>query len=556
MIAHVVPLTRLPARCSFFDYRIPEGMTVTLGDLVHVPFRGVAVLGIVIALAPESEQKKLANITSVQESHYVTSEHLALLTRISEHIGQSLASLLVATVPASTANTSPTLPSHTATRTITLKEEDKALLTRIGAFLKHQHQAALQGDQETGIALAFLLAKNLTTNEQLLLLVPRDRDAELLTRVIAHPKTGVITGTTPQRARSLLAAAWKSGACNVLIATKQGALWEPKNLKHVLVLQAGNDEYSNLRRNPKFDPREAARLVATAHGANYISIDTLPRIEDCTHADNLLLEGAPPVTPTIVSLKDRTEKTPHPLLTASLLEAIKTASQSQKKVLLFLNRKGAAKRLQCTACGETPLCATCGNLPTVRANDLVCSRCGVEMWIPSECPLCGKPKLKFVGVGGEKVTHDLQTLFPQESVGMIEKSNDAAWKTANILVATEHVFANLLTPFTRMNFGLVADLMADLPVGGTDFRALEHTSRQALRLLALAKREQAQCIFQTWIPERFPDVLAPAFIIEEERKIRTRYQLPPFGTIIATKDRTLRNPQELPQESFTYDGTY
>jgi primosomal protein N' len=553
MIAHVVPLTRLPRRFSFFDYRIPEGMTTTTGDLVRISFRGRNITGIVLKTSEKTEQKKLAEVHTVIVKDVITENHLARLERIATCMQQSLASLLFAALPPFFERPLQKT-SHRATHNITLKEEDTRTLHNIGAYIKEHRSCAIQGDQETAIALAYLLAKSLVKNEQLLILVPRDRDAEILANVLSHPHTGIVTGTTPQKERAHSFYTWQKGTLNVLIGTKQAALWDAPYLKHVLVLQAGNDEYANLRRNPKFDPREAARLLAKERRASYISIDTLPRIEDCE--DSLFLSNQPAPDLSIISLKDRNEKTPHPLITTSLLEAIKIASQSQKKVLLFLNRKGAAKRLQCTACGETPLCGTCGNLPTVRANDLICGRCGTEMWVPKACPLCEKPKLTFVGVGGEKITADLQTLFPDLFIQNVEKGNDRDWKTADIIVATEHLFANLITPFTRYGFGLVADLMADLPVNGVNFRATEHTSRQALRLAFLAKRERATCIFQTWIPERFPEVLASEFIIQEERKLRKQYELPPFGTIYTTKETTFRNPTTIPNDAFTYDGSY
>lgn len=553
MIAHIIPLTRLPSRFSFFDYRIPEGITVDIGDLVQIPFRGIRISGIVQSLAETSEQKKLAQVEKVIERARLTKTDLNRLERIATHLGQSSASVLLSALPKFFSQ-SKEIPPHKANASPALSKEEATRLKEMGIFLKEHPTCALQGDTETGIALAHLIAKQLAPNEQLLVLVPRDRDAHIVAQFIPHKSLAVLTGTTPEKERDILFHAWKSGALNVLIGTKQAALWSAPNLARILVLQAGNDEYANLRRNPKFDPREAAKLLAATMHASYVSIDTLPRIEDCKDAPRRTEKL--PTTPLIVSLKDRQEKTAYPLITTSLVKAIKNASQSQKKVLLFLNRKGAAKRLQCTACDQVPLCGTCGNLPTVRAHDLICDRCGTEMWIPKECPLCGKPKLKFVGVGGEKVVADLQELFPELSLGLVEKGNDSAWKTANVIVGTEHVFANLLTPFTRYGFGLIADLMADLPVGGVNFRATENTARQLLRLSSLAEREKASCIMQTWIPERLPELFAPEFIATEELRLRESYKLPPFGTLFTTKTTTLRNPETQPSEPFTYDGPY
>ncbi|NBS68165.1 hypothetical protein EBT31_04525 [bacterium] len=556
MIAHVIPLTRLPARFTFFDYHIPQGMEVEIGDLVNITFRGISLQGVVRGIAKESTQKKLAALSKIKKKGILTSQDILRLETIAHLIGQSPSSLFCAAIPKYLSESPPLPLKKISPSSASISQEEIATAKEYLAVVEATKGiCALQGDSETGILLAQALAKRLKKGEQLLILVPRDRDAEILEKTLTAKNTQAITGSTKEKDRSAAFLAWKENRIEILIGTKQVALWSAPSLTHILVLQAGNDEYANLRRNPKFDPREAAKLLAVEQGAKYISIDTLPRIED-TGEGSWFTTPSIPFTPTFVSLSNRTEKTPYPLLTNTLVESIKTASQSQKKVLLFLNRKGAAKRLQCMACDQVPLCGTCGNLPTVRTEDLICDRCGTEMWIPENCPLCGKPKLKFVGVGGEKVVADLQKLFPHLSVGFVEKKNDTSWKTANIIVATEHIFANLLVPFTRYTFGLVADLMADLPVGSVDFRATEHTSRQLLRLAYLAKREKAECIIQTWIPERLPELVASKYVTEEELRVRRAYLLPPFGTIYKTSEQTLRNPLTPPSTSFILDASY
>lgn len=563
MIAHVIPLTRLPARFSFFDYLIPQELEVIPGDLVLISFRGIVLQGIVCGTVAESTHKKLSTLKSVIRKNVFSQKDIERFLRISQKIGQSPSTLMHATLPKhiGKAKTYKTPPSP-AKKSPSISSDELPALQELVAFIKNHPHAALQGDFETGIALAHILGSHLTPPSQLLILVPRDRDADILRTALKHNALAVVTGTTPEADRAAIFCAWQEGKIQVLIGTKQIALWNAHALTHVLVLHAGNDEYANHRRNPKFDPREAARLLAQQHGAHYVSTDTLPRIEDCTEKHWTVPFFAPDPQELIpfarfIPLAARTEKTAYPLITLSLEEAIKTASQSQKRVLLFLNRKGAAKRLQCAACDYVPICGTCGNIPTVRAaEDLLCDRCQTEMWIPEACPSCQKARLKFVGVGGEKVVVDLKKLFPHLSIGFVEKGSDVAWKNADIVVATEHVFANLLTPFTRHNFGLVADLMADLPVGGVDFRASEHTSRQLLRLLFLAKREKAECLIQTWIPARLPDLIAPAFVITEELRVRQEYKLPPFGNVFITKTGTIRNPANIPDEPFVYDGKY
>ncbi len=517
--------------------------------------RGKETFGIICGKNETSAHKKLASIIKKEQSNIVSTIDLTNAFKVAELIQQSPASLLYAILPKKWGQKKIVQKKNDNHISISITPEEIANVKEILAYSETKKSCfAVQGDFETGIVLVHALMKKKRADEQILVLVPRDRDAEILMQTLRTP-CAAVTGTTKEEDRAHAYTAWKNQNIQLLIGTKQVALWSAPKLAYVVVLHAGNDEYAHLRRNPKFDPREAARVLACAQNATYISVDTLPRIEN-TEEDTYFAKKNPPETPRFIALANKEEKTPYPLITATLREEIENASQNGKKVLLFLNRKGAAKRLQCVACNQVPLCGTCGNLPTVRANDLVCDRCGTEMWIPELCPLCNKPKLKFVGVGGEKVVADLQKIFPHMNVGFIEKKEDSAWKTANILVATEHIFANLLTPFTRYNFGLVADLMADLPVGGVDFRASEHTARQLLRLSSLAKREKATCLIQTWLPERLPTLLSATYVIEEELRIRNAYLLPPFGKIYSTTEHALRNPHTPPSTPYTLDAPY
>lgn len=283
MIAHVIPLTRLPARFSFFDYLIPEGLEVALGDLVLISFRGLILQGIVCDIVHESAQKKLAALKAVVRSNVLSKKDIERFFAISAAIAQSPSTLMQATLPKHLGK-SPSLQSPRThakspqSPSVRISSDELPALQELIAFIKTHPHAALQGDFETGIALAHVLSSHLSPCTQLLILVPRDRDANILRAALKHDALAVVTGTTSEGDRAAIFCAWQKGKIQVLIGTKHIALWNAHKLAHVLILHAGNDEYANHRRNPKYDPREAARLLAKQYGANYVSVDTLPAL--------------------------------------------------------------------------------------------------------------------------------------------------------------------------------------------------------------------------------------------------------------------------------------
>ncbi len=573
MIAEIIPLTRLPAHLTCLDYLIPEGCELVRGDLVRIPLRGSSAYGIVSGVKshsdiPTPELHRLKTLIGKEASSFLKDAHQDRLQAIARVLGESPAMLYTSALQHSvpTPRVQRKSSIHRTTRTprpSSLKGETlkEARLRYDEIFEKNLRHYATSVDPEAAYALVMMLAKRAQHEQsQLLVLLPSDHRATLASELFQNIPHGVLTGKTPPRTREELFSAWHSGELPLLLTTRQGALWEGKCLFGVVVLDSGNDGYTATLRRPLYDPREAGYLLARDHEAFYISLDTLPRVEDVARIPHDLQQDArifPDIPKTeVISLRNLEEKTPYLFLTATLLQAIEEASQQGKRVLLFLNRKGAAKRLFCKGCSHTPRCGTCGEVPSVRKDDLVCPRCHTEMWIPTSCPECGSAKLVLQGVGSTKVLHELERAFPQLSRSEVQKDEPLPEKLGDIILVTEFFFSTYLEPFVAYNLGVVADLFGDLGLHHDDIRVTEKTARHLARLSYLAHRENARCIIQTFLPERLPPLQNPRFFFAEELALRERYRLPPFGTMYTTRHGIYRNPTPLPTEPFSYDGTY
>ncbi len=557
MFAEIYPLAKLPRRFRFFDYSLPQEHALGVGDLVRVTMRGRSLLGVIRRLKSDTEFTNVRQLDSLVATKFLTKDDLKRFEKIAEVLGQSVSTLLVTALP----ETFDTNPPQFISPTI-IPRFPTALVPVITEYLKEIAQktsVAIADSPEVAYGLTQALRRK--TKGQMLVLVPRERDAQLVAeRIQFGDQAAMLTGHSLKRERARVIEAWRNGSLQTLVSTRQASLLPVSSLDTVVVLEAGNDEYLNERRNPRFDAREAVKLLVEQHQARVVWLDALPRLEESI--DGLLMrptdDGRLNDNPTnVLSLRSKEEQRTESLLTETVIQEVKKALQSQKKVLLFLNRKGVAKRLQCAACGHIPLCGMCGQVPTVRTDDLICVHCQTEMWIPTACPSCGKPKVAFRGVGGTKVEESLKKLFPDVKIGRIEKGH--VDQTAQIILATEYFFSTIATPFMSRDFGLVVDVMTDMGLYANDFRAPEKTARKMQRLLHFGQHQGAQVIFQTWLSDVVSGLLDIQVWVSHELALRKQYQLPPYQTRYLLNDLevTRIEPDTLSERSkVIIDGPY
>jgi primosomal protein N' len=551
MIAEVYPILKLPRKCSYFDYDLRLDSPVAPGDLVRVPFKGREVLGIIKAVKNTSDAKKLIKVNSLAKTGYISAADLARYERLAECLAQSVSSILHTIFPGKFFEG--TIPFVYPRRDAHIGALDIPILEHCLSEIALNKSVAICGDKDIAFALAHVLRRK--RPGQMLVLLPRERDAELLADYVKlGDACALLHGHTLPKQRSQIIEGWRTGHIQTLIGTRLASLLPAHSLDNILVLESGNEEHANERRNPRFDAREAAKLLAHQHAAHMVWFDSVPRLEEVMSSQLLLTHGQIP-DGVIVNQGLAEELSNELLLSQSLLLGLEKALQSQKKVLLFLNRKGVAKRLQCGQCGHVPLCGTCGHVPAVRHEDLVCANCQTEMWIPAACPACGKPKLALRGVGGAKIISTLQKLFPTASLGRLEK-NGVVNPEADIVVATEYFFSSYRLPFAPKHFGLVADLAADLSLHAGDFRGAEDTARKLHRLINFGQRQGAEVIIQTWLPDVLRPMLELTTFTAAELDVRKHYRLPPAQARYLVEGASLEDlPLELQTQATERDET-
>lgn len=200
-------------------------------------------------------------------------------------------------------------------------------------------------------------------------------------------------------------------------------------------------------------------------------------------------------------------------LSDAVLEALKARLSRKEMSLVFINRRGFAPVVACTACGWTSGCPHCSAKLVVHLMErkLRCHHCGWEEPVPRACPDCGDPDIKPLGEGTQRLESALQRMLPEARVLRIDRdttSRKDAWDEVyrkvhggevDILVGTQmlakgHDFGTL---------SLVAALGADGGLYSADFRASERLFAQLMQVAGRAGRADApgEVLVQTQWPD-------------------------------------------------------
>lgn len=207
--------------------------------------------------------------------------------------------------------------------------------------------------------------------------------------------------------------------------------------------------------------------------------------------------------------KSPTEKGLSPILIKAMRERIKRGEQS----LLFLNRRGYAPVLHCSACQWVAPCVRCSARLVVHLGQkqLKCHHCGHEQRIPVQCPDCGNPDLSPVGQATQRLEQTLVDLFPTANIARVDRDSvrnkDALTdllkkvhdKEIDILVGTQmlakgHDFPHLT---------LVGVIDTDTALFSPDFRASERLFSQLMQVSGRAGRAEkpGEVLIQTTFPQ-------------------------------------------------------
>ncbi len=200
-----------------------------------------------------------------------------------------------------------------------------------------------------------------------------------------------------------------------------------------------------------------------------------------------------------------------PQLVAALQQRIARGEQS----LVFLNRRGYAPVLHCSACGWKSACPHCSAWRVFHKLDrsLRCHHCGLTQAVPRACPDCGNTDIAPIGRGTERLEEQLALVLPEARVARIDADSTRLKGSLQLQLGAVHAGEVDVLVGTQMiakghdfrRITLVAAVNPDSALFSSDFRAPERLFALLMQAAGRAGRDAEQAArsemwVQTWHP--------------------------------------------------------
>jgi primosomal protein N' (replication factor Y) len=416
-------------------------------------------------------------------------------------------------------------------------------------FLLH----GVTGSGKTDVYLA-AAARVFAQGRQVLMLVPEiNLTPQLFARVhAASPGLRVATlhsglGRSERRAEWLAAA---SGTAQLVLGTRL-SVFAPLPALGLIVVDEEQDASYKQQDNVRYHARDAAIWRARRRAVPVVLGSATPSLESWLHAREQryrrleLPQRADPraVLPPVILTGNRAARSLDGI-GETLRSSIAARLARREQSLIFVNRRGFAPSLICSACRWEAQCPRCSARLTTHREppSLRCHHCGHVERLPAACPSCGNVDLLPLGFGTQRLERALAEAFPDARIARVDRDStraknafanvrdQVAANTLDILVGTQMLAKG--HDFPRLT--LVGVLGADNALYSADFRATERLAALLMQVAGRAGRAglPGEVVVQTDFPEH---PVYAALVTHDYRHFaesllaeRRGAQLPPF----------------------------
>jgi len=569
------------AASAAFDYWIPDGLAVGRGAFVCVRLAGRALVGVVVDVVPTSAvaREKLQPIAEVRHDlPALPADLLGLAEFVARYYQEPLGLVLAQMMPplAALPRRAPPSRRSAAALQLTAAGSDStgmgggniaagaslnpdqmramtAVVGALGSFVPFLLQG-VTGSGKTEVYLA-AAAECIAAGGQALILVPEinltPQFLQRITAALPTRRTVTLHSRLPagERLRNWCRAA--AGEADLVLGTRL-AVFAPLPRLGLIVVDEEHDPSFKQQDGVRYHGRDVAVWRARQRGVPVVLGTATPALESLVHAQRAryrwlklpLRAVVPARLPSFVFVPNR-DAAALEGIGAPLVTALESRLARGEQSLVFINRRGFALSLLCSACGWQAGCPRCSARLVVHreTTDLRCHHCGHVERLVRACPECGNVDLLPLGHGTQRLERALADRFPGARIARIDRDSTrrkgafAAVRDrvhagdVDILVGTQMLAKG--HDFPRLT--LVGVLGADNVLYSGDFRATERLAALLFQVSGRAGRADlpGEVILQTDFPTHplaralaAHDYESFAEVLLAERRAAT---LPPFA---------------------------
>ncbi|AII57492.1 primosomal protein N' [Dehalococcoides mccartyi] len=319
----------------------------------------------------------------------------------------------------------------------------------------------------------------------------------------------------------------KNDQADIVIGPRS-ALFAPLDKPGIIIIDEEHEwTYKQQDPQPRYHTRTVANKMAEEYGAVVVLGSATPDIDSyfkAKHGIYQLLELPERLTPyrgaslpktELVDMRTELSEGNRSIFSRNLHASIEKVLANHEQAILFINRRGGASFIQCRDCGYVAMCKSCDAPLTYHPDqeNLVCHQCGRQYSNPLTCPKCSSRRIKYLGIGTQKLEEETRLAFPQarllrwdSDVTRGKNKHQQIMDTfsrhqADILIGTQMVAKGLDLPAVTLVGVINADISLNLP----DFRAGERTFQLLAQVAGRAGRgiSGGKVIIQTYTPENY-----------------------------------------------------
>ena len=355
----------------------------------------------------------------------------------------------------------------------------------------------------------------------------------------------------------------RDGEVQIAVGARS-ALFAPFSNLGLIVVDEEHESSYKQSEAPRYSARDVAVMRGKFENAAVILGSATPSAESVYNAKTgkfLLARMASQVenklSPHIRIIDQRLDGPPQPgrstFFSPQLVEAVFDRIRRGEQSILFLNRRGYARVMLCEECGFEARCPECSVAYTYskQRETLSCHLCGGVIPAYSECPQCRSPKIRYAGLGTEKIEAAAAAVFQGARIARMDSDTMRGADDyervlekfrrgeLDLLIGTQMIAKGLHFP----NVTLVGIVNADLGLAMPDFRAPERTFQLITQVAGRAGRGdiRGEVFLQTRNPEDETIRCAAALDFDGfsayDLEFRKMLEYPPFTHLIAVHFR-------------------
>ena len=432
----------LPATWSNSSYTYRSGEHLKVGQIVKVPFGNSTKIGFISnkVVKPTIETKPIAEAlpamipnAQIKLSRWMKSYYPGPGGSINSHFLPSL----ISSIKDFKTTTTPFQPKDIDPP---LNKEQLGLYETI---IKSDKSSVIYGVTGSGKTRLYAeITNKIIKSKNVLILYPEislsSQTKRELSKYIDEKNIHDFNSKqTPTEQRNTWLAAINSKSGNLFIGTRSALFLPISNLGLIVVDEAHDSSYKQ-DSGSRYGSLGVAAALAKLSDAKFVIGSATPPVQETfqilSKGGQLLRlsKTAIETNPSnkhvgVVDMNKKTNLSNYRLFSKKLVSAIEDSLDKGEQSLVYLNKRGTAKIIQCENCGWNAKCNNC-ELPLTYHHDkfnLQCHVCGVKKVADILCPDCSH-SLTQKSHGVKTIENELAKLFPSAKVARFDSDNTKA----------------------------------------------------------------------------------------------------------------------------------